>query len=165
MPFVGPADGAGALSVWDGADSLRAFVRSRRPTEVAWWIPDRHEPTIDEACRRLEFLVTHGPSPYAFGPLAPHRQLAINRVWLDNIEVQVLASQPNSDLQSRYPEPGSIVFSLDSADIVDGVGALLMAELDGEPVGCGAFRVIDELPGSAEIKRMYVTLAGRGNKL
>jgi putative acetyltransferase len=40
-----------------------------------------------------------------------------------------------------------------------------MAELDGEPVGCGAFRVIDEQPGSAEIKRMYVTLAGRGKKI
>jgi putative acetyltransferase len=48
---------------------------------------------------------------------------------------------------------------------VDGVGALLMAELDDEPVGCGAYRVIDDLPGSAEIKRMYVTLAGRGKKI
>jgi hypothetical protein len=56
------------------------------------------------------------------------------------------------------------VFSLVSADIVDGVGTLLMAELDGEPVGCGAFRW-DDAPGSAEIERLHVTLAGRGKKI
>ncbi len=66
------------------------------------------------------------------------------------------------DLYSRNPSP---VFSLDSVDLVDGVGTLLMAELDGEPVGCGAFRVMDDMPGSAEIKRMYVTLAGRSKKI
>ncbi len=40
-----------------------------------------------------------------------------------------------------------------------------MAVLDDEPVGCVAFRVIDERPGSVEIKRLYVTLAGRGKKI
>ena len=132
---------------------------------MAWWIFDRHEPTVVEGCGRLEFLHQHGVSPYAFTPLEPQPRLSIQRVWLDNVDVELLISQLNLDLYSRYPEPGALIFSLEAADIVDGVGALLMAELDGEPVGCGAFRVMDDLPGSAEIKRMYVTLAGRGKKI
>ncbi|MEY2469964.1 MAG: hypothetical protein QOF21_2662 [Actinomycetota bacterium] len=132
---------------------------------VTWWIADRHEPTVAEGCGRLEFLLQHGVSPYAFTPLAPQQRLSIERVWLDNVDIELLIAQLNSDLYSRYPEPGALIFSLETADIVDGVGALLLAELDGEPVGCGAFRVIDDLPGSAEIKRMYVTLAGRGKKI
>jgi GNAT superfamily N-acetyltransferase len=75
------------------------------------------------------------------------------------------SSSPTSTDLQPVPEPDALIFSLDSTDIVDGVGTLLMAELDGEPVGCGAFRVMDNQPGSAEIKRMYVTLAGRGKKL
>lgn len=35
---------------------------------VAWWIADRHEPTLDEAVGRLGFLRRHGVSPYAFPP-------------------------------------------------------------------------------------------------
>jgi putative acetyltransferase len=132
---------------------------------VAWWIPDRYEPTVDEAIGRLAFLGRHGVSPYAFPPDQLQPQLSIARVGLDDTDVQVLISNLNSDLYSRYPEPGALVFSLESADLRDGVGALLMAVLDDEPVGCGAYRVIDERPGSVEIKRLYVTLAGRGKKI
>ena len=71
--------------------------------------------------------------PSSHNPVCPS-----SGVWLDNVDVQLLISQLNSDLYSRYPEPGALIFSLETADIVDGVGTLLMAELDGEPVGCGA---------------------------
>jgi putative acetyltransferase len=166
-------------SVWATAADLRTHVRSlgkrtrpfgRHPSDpgrtgVAWWVADRHDPTVDEAHARLQFLTEHGPSPYAFPALEPQPQLSIDRVWLDDADVQLLIAQLNMDLYSRYPEPGALVFSLDPADIVDGVGALLMAVLAGRPVGCGAFRMIDDQPGSAEIKRMYVALAGRGKKL
>jgi putative acetyltransferase len=132
---------------------------------VVWWIPNGHQPTVEEAVGRLAFLRKHGISPYAFPPTDPQPRLSIERVWLDDTDVQVLISNLNSDLYSRYPEPGALVFSLESADIQDGVGLLLMAVLDDEPVGCGAFRVIDDRPGSVEIKRLYVTLAGRGKKI
>lgn len=132
---------------------------------VAWWVHVRHEPTVAEGQGRLAFLRQHGVSPYAFTPDAPQPRLSIERVWLDDVDVQLLISNLNQDLYSRYPEPGALVFSLESGDIVDGVGLLLMAELDGDPVGCGAYRVIDDEPGSAEIKRLYVTLAGRGKKI
>ena len=39
-------------------------------------------------------------------------------------------------------------------------GTLLLAEIDTEPVGCGALRII--APGIGEVKRMYVRPASRG---
>ena len=152
------------IGVADRWDALHE-VTGEDPSVVVWWMADGHEPTVEEAHARRGFLRDHGVSPYAFTPVERQPRLTIERVWLDNPDVQLLISNLNSDLYSRYPEPGALIFSLDSADIVDGVGTLLMAELDGEPVGCGAFRVMDEWPGSAEIKRMYVTLAGRGRKI
>ncbi len=132
---------------------------------VAWWVPDRAAPTSVEADRRRAFLREHGPSPYAFAPDQPQRQFSIRRVWLDDVDVQLLIAQLNADLYNRYPEPGALVFSLDPADIIDGVGVLLMADDAGRPVGCGAFRVMDDQPGSAEIKRMYVAPSARGKKI
>lgn len=132
---------------------------------VAWWIPNGHTPSVAEAVGRLAFREKHGVSPYAFSLAEPQPRLSIARVWLDDPDVLVLISNLNSDLYSRYPEPGALLFSLEAADIEDGVGLLLMAVLDDEPVGCGAFRVMDDRAGSAELKRMYVTLAGRGKKI
>lgn len=146
-------------------DALRERVAGAADSGVAWWVANGHVPAVEEAAGRLAFLHEHGVSPYAFTANDPQPRLSIQRVWLDDTDVQLLISNLNSDLYSRYPEPGALVFSLESTDIQDGVGALLMAVLDDEPVGCGAFRVIDERPGSAEIKRMYVTLAGRGKKI
>ena len=151
--------------VVDSWDALRELAAASDQSGVTWWIGDRHQPTVAEACGRLEFLNQRGVSPYAFTSLEPQPRLSIERVWLDNEDVELLISQLNLDLYSRYPEPGALIFSLETADIVDGVGALLMAELDGEPAGCGAFRVMDDLPGSVEMKRLYVTLAGRGKKI
>jgi len=153
------------LEVGATLNAVRERVAGADDHGVAWWIPKGHQATLEEAAARLAFLRKHGISPYAFTPTDPQPRLSIERVQLDDIDVQLLISNLNSDLYSRYPEPGALVFSLESADIQDGVGMLLMATLDDEPVGCGAFRVIDERPGSAEIKRMYVTLAGRGKKI
>lgn len=153
------------VAVVDNPDALRERAADSSRRSVAWWVSRRHEPTVGEGADRLAFLDRHGVSPYAFTPLEPQPRLSVERVWLDNVDVQLLISQLNMDLFSRYPEPGALVYSLEAADIEAGVGALLVAELDGEPVGCGAYRMMDDVPGSAEIKRMYVTLAGRGKKI
>ena len=153
------------IEVFASVDALRASVTEADEQGVVWWIANRYVPTIEEAVGRLAFLHQHGPSPYAFSPIDPQSRLSIERVWLDDTDVQLLIANLNSDLYHRYPEPGALVFSLDSTDIQDGVGMLLMAVLDDEPVGCGAYRVIDGQPGSVEIKRMYVSLAGRGKKI
>jgi GNAT superfamily N-acetyltransferase len=162
LAWFAPSQDVAVAGTWG---ELRDLAAPSNDAGVAWWIGDRHEPTVAEGRSRLEFLRRHNVSPYAFTSLEPQPRLSIERMWLDSVDVQLLISQLNLDLYSRYPEPGALIFSLESGDIVDGVGALLMAELDGEPVGCGAFRIIDDLPGSAEIKRMYVTLAGRGKKI
>jgi hypothetical protein len=71
------------MSVWTDLDALGAFVYRneehlalmRRRREwfdnikfhlVLWWIEEGHIPTLDEAKRRLETLVKHGPSNDAF---------------------------------------------------------------------------------------------------
>ena len=146
-------------------DAVRERAGGADDSGVAWWVANGHVPTIEEAVGRLAFVNRHGTSPYAFPLTDPQPRLSIERVWLDNTDVQLLISNLNSDLYSRYPEPGALVFSLESTDIREGVGLLLMAVLDDEPVGCGAFRVIDDHAGSAEVKRLYVTLAGRGKKV
>lgn len=153
------------IVVASNPDALAEAVGGQDVAGVAWWIANGHRPTVEEATGRLAFVEQHGVSPYAFPLSAPQPRLSIERVWLDDTDVQLLISNLNSDLYSRYPEPGALVFSLETADIQDGVGILLMAVLDDEPVGCGAYRVIDERPGSVEIKRLYVTLAGRGKKI
>jgi len=72
------------LSVWRDVASLQAFAFKtghveilRRKREwfarmdeaymVLWWVPEGHEPTVDEAAERLAHLRTHGPTAHAFG--------------------------------------------------------------------------------------------------
>ena len=71
------------MSVWRDVDSLWRFTydsghlapfRERRrwfepPTQphlALWWIPEGRIPTLDEGRARLEHLVAHGPTPFAF---------------------------------------------------------------------------------------------------
>jgi hypothetical protein len=71
------------LSVWQSVEALHAytyksdhtdFYRRRAewfdkldtPAFVLWWIPQGHIPTLAEAKTRLDALVAHGPTPYAF---------------------------------------------------------------------------------------------------
>ena len=34
---------------------------------VMWWVPEGHEPSLEEALEKLEYLRTHGDSDEAFG--------------------------------------------------------------------------------------------------
>lgn len=72
------------FSVWESIEELRRYTyysdhvriyRRRReffelmdvPYLVLWWVPEGHEPSVEEAEERLDYLQAHGPSPYAFG--------------------------------------------------------------------------------------------------
>jgi putative acetyltransferase len=154
-------DGEAALDAWLELDSTR-----RAPSDsVAFWVPRRETPTRDDADRRVAFLAEHGPSSYAFSPFDVRARFSIAPTTLDDPEVQLLIAQLNADLLRRYPEPGALVFSLHPSDLEERVGALLLAARDGDPVGCGAFKVIDARTGTAEIKRMYVVNSARGDKI
>jgi hypothetical protein len=43
------------------------FEASELPQLVLWWVPAGHEPSVEEAEERLDYLRRHRPSPYAFG--------------------------------------------------------------------------------------------------
>jgi hypothetical protein len=72
------------LSVWESVEVLERYVyqtvhkrfygrreewfdKMEGPHFVIWWIPVGHQPTLDEAKERLEYLAAHEPSDYAFG--------------------------------------------------------------------------------------------------
>jgi hypothetical protein len=42
------------------------FTKLETPTYVLWWIPAAHIPLLDEAKERLDHLIEHGASPFAF---------------------------------------------------------------------------------------------------
>jgi hypothetical protein len=71
------------MSVWQTLEALKAFVASRRhgaifrrrsewfekmdqASSVLWWVPENHQPTVQEAQDRLDMLRTNGPTPDAF---------------------------------------------------------------------------------------------------
>ncbi len=81
--YVGDADLAVTLSVWESVEKLNHYVFKTlhgrfynrkeewfHPAEAAmfvlWTLPEGHEPTLVEAGARLAHLRAHGPSDHAF---------------------------------------------------------------------------------------------------
>ncbi len=71
------------MSVWESIEALAAFTYKNKPhlevlkkrrnwfhhmevSFVLWWVPAGHEPTLEEAKRKLTQLAEAGPSPAAF---------------------------------------------------------------------------------------------------
>ena len=95
--------------------------------------------------------------PYAAGVPAP---LVIAPEPLASPDVQALIARLDAEITERYPNPEDNFFEL-AEEQVDGChGVLLVARVDGKPVGCGALRRLD--PATGEIKRMYVAPSARG---
>src|SRR4051795_12027587 len=63
-----------------------------------------------------------------------------------------LVARVQAEYTSRYGGPDAAV--VDPAEFLPPVGLFLVAEVDGVPAGCGAWRVHG--PGGVEIKRVYV---------
>jgi len=78
-----------------------------------------------------------------------------------------LIRQLSAELAVRYDfaDDGSGLFS--AADVQIPRAAFLVLRLDGQPVGCGALRPMEEagFEDAAEIKRMYVAPGVRGRRL
>ncbi len=169
--FVAGGDhGPAAVTVWESPADLQAALRDEpdrfaADAAVAWGLARRDEPTAADGRRRLGFLSEYGPTAHAYGPHSLREPLLIERVLLDDEEVHLLIAALNAELHQRYPEPGALVFSLRPEDVVEGHGALLKAVLHGRPVACGAFKVLPDQPGTAEIKRMYVVPSARGQRI
>jgi putative acetyltransferase len=89
--------------------------------------------------------------------------ISIRAAALVSDEAQALIAALDAELSRRYPEEGATHFRLDEAEVGPGRGAFLVAYRAAEPVACGAVRKIDA--STAELKRMYVSPALRGERL
>jgi len=87
------------------------------------------------------------------------RQLAIAPAPLAGADAQSLIARLNAELTERYPNPAHRHFGLTEEQVTGASGIFLVARLDGEPVGCGALRRLEE--GAGELKRMFVATEAR----
>jgi GNAT superfamily N-acetyltransferase len=134
---------------------------------VMWWVPAGTIPTLEECKARLEFLLRHGPSPYAFETGQRFPSLVVVRRSLDHHDVGPMIDELNRELIDTEPEDGQCFHSLSEAEVTDG-GAFFVGYLDDVPMACGAYRRIDDatLDGTAaEVKRMWANPDSRGSKL
>jgi len=80
---------------------------------------------------------------------------------LDHDDAVQLIDALDAEIAARYDEPvASYVLALGPDEVAPGHGALALARLGDEVVGCGAVRLIDE--DTAEVKRMFVVPEFRG---
>jgi GNAT superfamily N-acetyltransferase len=89
---------------------------------------------LADACLRDGSMATFRALPYEH----PVSQLLVGRVQQEYVQ--------------RYGGPDGAV--VDPAEFEPPDGMFVVAEVAGEPAGCGAWRAIE--PGVAEIKRVYV---------
>jgi GNAT superfamily N-acetyltransferase len=90
---------------------------------------------------------TTADSPLRGGGVARFRTLPY-----DDPLAQYLVGEVQQEYVQRYGGPDEAV--VDPAEFLPPHGLFLVAEVDGEPAGCGAWRALPE--GVAEIKRVYV---------
>ena len=91
----------------------------------------------------------------------PAERSTITAEPLSGSDAQMLIARLNDELTERYPNPQDRHFELADAHVSGDRGVFLVARLDGDPVGCGALRRLDDVTG--ELKRMYVEPHARGH--
>lgn len=172
-------------SVWESAAHLRDYAYRgfhrdvyRRRQEwfvdsaaVMWWIPAGTVPTLDECRARLAFHQRHGSTPYGFGTGERHPQLVLRRHDRDEPIVAELFAQLDAELAAERPAGAVDFVQFDAPDDATDEavhGEIVVAWMDDRPVGCGAWRRIDDdagRPRTAEIKRMWVDPSARGRRV
>ena len=85
-------------------------------------------------------------------PLRDGTVATLRPVPYDHPVAQHLVEQVQEEYVQRYGGRDAAV--VEAAEFLPPRGIFLVAEVDGEAIGCGAWRVLS--PGVAEIKRVYV---------
>lgn len=85
----------------------------------------------------------------------------LRAVPYDDPVARDLVARVQQEYVERYGGPDEA--AVDPAEFVPPAGVFLVAEVDGEPAGCGAWRRLPEAtrPGTAEMKRVYVAPGAR----
>ncbi|MFW3169473.1 GNAT family N-acetyltransferase [Geodermatophilus sp. CPCC 206100] len=89
--------------------------------------------------------------------LADGRPVVLRAVPYDDEVARALIARVQQEYVVRYGGPDGAV--VDPAEFAPPAGLFLVAEVDGRPAGCGAWRV--HAPGTVEVKRVYVEPAVR----
>ncbi len=166
-------------SVWQSLTQMREYVykglhrdvfRQRSDwfvgsEAVMWWVPAGTIPTLAECTARLEFLLRHGPSPFAFETGQRFATLVIVPRPLVHRDVAPMLAELDRELLAGTPDGGSNFLHIAAEEVEDGNGAFYIAYLDGVPAACGAYRRIAGVASAAEVKRMWADPAQRGTKL
>jgi GNAT superfamily N-acetyltransferase len=85
------------------------------------------------------------------------RVVRLRAAGYDSPVARALVAAVQQEYVARYGGPDEAV--VDPAEFVPPAGLFLVAEVDGEPAGCGAWRV--HSPGVVEVKRVYVAAEAR----
>jgi putative acetyltransferase len=109
-----------------------------------------------------EFASTLRSPRNSFGlGLRSRRMISVATADPRGAEASRLIAELSAELDCRYPELiNNSHLVVDISDFTLPRSGFVVAHLDGQPVGCGALRFLDEDTG--EIKRMYVAPAARG---
>jgi GNAT superfamily N-acetyltransferase len=91
------------------------------------------------------------------GALRSGAEATLRALPYDDPVAQYLVGQVQQEYVRRYGGPDEAV--VDPAEFLPPAGIFLVAEVDGVPAGCGAWRALPT--GEAEIKRVYVEPAFR----
>ncbi len=83
--------------------------------------------------------------------------VALRTAGYDDAQVQEMVEAVQQEYVVRYG--GRDAMEVDPAEVLPPRGLLLVAEVGGRSVGCGAWRVHG--PGTVEVKRMYVVPGAR----
>jgi GNAT superfamily N-acetyltransferase len=102
-------------------------------------------------------MSTSGDAPRAQSVLPDGRVLRLRATGYDSPVARALVAAVQQEYVTRYGGPDEAV--VDPAEFRPPAGLFLVAEVDGEPAGCGAWRV--HAPGVVEVKRVYVAAGYR----
>jgi DNA-binding MarR family transcriptional regulator len=150
-----PDDGRGRRVQLTPQGRLERDELDRRSDAVAWSFL---EPLTDDQRARLVSAMTQVER------LLRLSQVRIEREDPTTPEARWCIEQYFAELQTRF-EPGFDRARTNSAEphqLVPPVGALLIARLNGAPVGCGALKFYPHSGEPAELKRLWVAPQARG---
>ena len=95
--------------------------------------------------------------PPAFAPVRDGGPVAFRATPYEDPVARELVAEVQLEYVARYGGPDGAV--VDAAEFDPPAGVFLVAEVAGEPAGCGAWRL--HAPGVVEVKRVYVRRAFR----